>query len=58
VVGDSVTVADFVLGHTLDWAQMAGLLGGFPNLQAYMERMYARPRAPMRIKEAFASLKG
>jgi glutathione S-transferase len=58
VVGDSVTVADFVLGYTLDWAQMAGLLGGFPNLQAYMERMYARPRAPMRIKEAFASLKG
>lgn len=56
VVGDSVTVADFVLGYTLDWATMGGLLDGFPRLEAYRERMYARPRAPMRIKEAFASL--
>ena len=57
VVGDSVTVADFVLGYTLDWAQMVGLLDGLPRLEGYMERMYDRPRAPMRIKDAFASIR-
>jgi glutathione S-transferase len=57
VVGDRVTVADFVLGYTLDWAQIGDLLDGFPRLEAYRERMYARPRAPMRIKEAWASVR-
>jgi glutathione S-transferase len=56
VVGEGVTVADFVLGYTLDWAQMGGLLDGLPRLEGYMERMYDRPRAPMRIKAAFASI--
>jgi len=54
VVGDHVTVADFVLAYTLDWAQTARLLNGYPNLEGYLERMYARPKAPPRIKEAFA----
>jgi glutathione S-transferase len=57
VVGDRVTVADLVLAYTLDWAQMAKLLDGFPGLGAYVERMYARPRAAMRIKDAFASIR-
>lgn len=58
VVGEGVTVADFVLGYTLDWAQMSGLLDGLPRLEGYMERMYDRPQAPMRIKEAFAKVRG
>lgn len=58
VVGDRVTVADFMLGYTLDWAQMSDVLGGFPHLERYLDRVYARPRAPMRIKEAFASVRG
>jgi glutathione S-transferase len=33
------------------------LLDGFPPLRAYMERMYARPHAPLRIAEAFARMK-
>ena len=57
VVGDSVTVVDFVLGYTLDWAQMVSLLDGFPGLEAYRARLYARPHAPMRIKDAFASIR-
>ncbi|HTY65900.1 MAG TPA: glutathione S-transferase family protein [Alphaproteobacteria bacterium] len=57
VMGDTVTVADFVLGYTLDWAKLINLLDGLPRLEAYTERMYARPRAPMRIAEAFASLR-
>jgi glutathione S-transferase len=53
LVGDSATVADFVTAYTLDWANMVQLLDDFLGLRSYMERMYARPRAPMRIAEAF-----
>jgi len=55
-VGDAATIADFVIAYTLDWANMVGLLADFPELRAYMERMYARPRAPLRIAEAFAQI--
>jgi glutathione S-transferase len=51
VVGDSVTVADFVLAHTLDWANEVKLLDRCPQLVAYMERMYARPKAAKRIAQ-------
>ena len=57
VVGDSVTVGDFVLAYTLDWANEVHLLDGYPQLRTYMERMYARPHAPLRIAQAFARLK-
>jgi glutathione S-transferase len=57
VVSDSVTVADFVVAYTLDWANEDQLMEGFPRLLAYMKRMYARPNAPPRIAEAFASIK-
>lgn len=57
IVGDHVTVADFVLAYTLDWAKLVKLIEGFPVLDAYLERMYARPHAPMRIKQAFESLR-
>jgi glutathione S-transferase len=55
VVGGGATVADFVLAYTLDWANEARVLDGFPDLRAYMERMYERPRAPRRIAELLAS---
>jgi glutathione S-transferase len=54
VVGDTVTAADFVLAYTLDWAKLAKTLNGFPVLDAYLERMYGRPKAPERIKDALA----
>jgi glutathione S-transferase len=56
VAGNSVTVADFVLAYTLDWANEIQLLDDFPGLRAYLERMYARPHAPMRIAKALASV--
>jgi len=56
VLGERVSVVDFVLAYTLDWASVVKLLGDFPRLVAYMERMYARPKAPMRIEQAFASI--
>lgn len=52
VAGDGVTVTDFVLAYTLDWAKEAKMLDGCPALDAYIERMYARPRAPLRIGAA------
>ena len=51
VVGDGVTVADFVLAYTLDWANEVQLLDRCPQLVTYMERMYARPQAPQRIAQ-------
>jgi hypothetical protein len=33
------------------------MLAGLPRLEGYVERMYARPRAPMRIKDAWASVR-
>jgi glutathione S-transferase len=57
LVGNSVTVGDFVLAYTLDWANEVHLLDEYPQLRAYMQRMYARPHAPPRIAEAFASIR-
>jgi glutathione S-transferase len=56
VVGERLTAADLVTAYTLDWANEERLLGDFPRLAAYLERMYARPHAPLRIAQAFASL--
>lgn len=57
LVGDGVTVADFVAAYTLDWANEVQLLGGFPHLRNYMEQMYRRPKSPPRIAAAFASVR-
>jgi glutathione S-transferase len=57
VVGDKVTIADFVTAYTLDWANEVHLLEQCPKLVAYMERMYARPHAPPRIAQALASIR-
>ena len=56
-VSEGVTVADFVAAYTLDWANEVHLLDAFPGLRAYMDRMYARPKAPPRIAAAFASIR-
>jgi len=56
IVGDKVSVADFVTAYTLDWANEDQLLDECPALRAYMERMYDRPHAAPRIAAAFASL--
>ena len=50
------TVSDFVIAYTLDWANEEDLLDDTPALKAYMERMYARPNAAMRISAAMKSV--
>jgi glutathione S-transferase len=56
IVGDRMTAADCVTAYLMDWANEDQLLDGFPNLRAYLDRMYARAAAPQRIAEAFASI--
>jgi glutathione S-transferase len=51
VVSEHVTLCDFVLAYTLDWGNEVGLLGDCPQLRAYVERMYQRPKAARRIAE-------
>jgi glutathione S-transferase len=58
LVGNRVTVADFVMAYTLDWANEEELLARFPSLAAYIQRMYDRPNAPMRISKALAMIGG
>lgn len=57
VAGDRFTVADPILAYTLDWANLEELLGDCPALRTYMDRMYARPQAAMRIADAFAAIR-
>lgn len=52
IVGDRLTVADCVTVYLMDWANEVQLLDAFPRLQAYLERLYARPEAPQRIADA------
>lgn len=56
LIGDRVSVGDFVTAYTLDWGNEVELLDACPTLLAYMQRMYARPKAALRIKDAFASV--
>ncbi|PAJ79326.1 glutathione S-transferase family protein [Burkholderia ubonensis] len=52
IVGDTLTVADCVTVYLIDWANELKLIDAFPQLQAYLERLYARPNAPQRIADA------
>ncbi|MCP3717719.1 glutathione S-transferase family protein [Paraburkholderia sp. CNPSo 3281] len=52
IVGNKLSVADCVTVYLMDWANEVHLLDGFPRLQAYLDRLYARPEAPQRIAEA------
>jgi glutathione S-transferase len=56
VVGNRVSVADFVLAYTLDWGNEIGLLAECPALRAYIERMYSREHAAPRIRTALRSV--
>ncbi|RQT51179.1 glutathione S-transferase family protein [Burkholderia cepacia] len=52
IVGDTLTVADCVTAYLIDWAGECNLIESFPQLRAYLERLYARPKAPQRIADA------
>ena len=52
IVGNAITAADCVAAYTIDWANEFKLLEALPQLRAYLERMYARSRAPIRFAAA------
>ncbi|WP_407852455.1 glutathione S-transferase family protein [Bordetella petrii] len=56
IVGDRISIADCVTAYVLDWGNENGLVADLPNLNAYLERMYARPKAPQRIAAAMAGV--
>ena len=58
VAGDRLSVADFIAAFTLDWANEMEMLADAPRLRAYLATLYARPKAPMTIRQGFASLQG
>lgn len=43
LVGDRFSVADLAVGAVLIFAKGAGLTGGLPNIESYIERLEARP---------------
>jgi glutathione S-transferase len=57
IVGDGITIADCVTAYLIDWANEQHMIGDFRQLSAYLERMYARPKAPQRIAKAFADVR-
>lgn len=45
LLGDQFTAADIMVGGTLGWASMMGLLADHPALQEYVQRINQRPAA-------------
>jgi glutathione S-transferase len=43
LVGDRFTAADILAAHTLAWARAYQLIPGNPHLDAYADRLLARP---------------
>ena len=43
IVGNRFSVADIMIGSTLGWAQMLGMLASHPVLEAYVASLGARP---------------
>ncbi|MBU6299369.1 MAG: glutathione S-transferase family protein, partial [Alphaproteobacteria bacterium] len=56
IVGNSISVADCVTAYLMDWANEQKLLENMPQLQNYLDRLYARNNAPSRISKALADL--
>ena len=56
IVGNTITAADCVAAYMIDWAGENKLLDGLPQLCAYLARMYARPKAPIRCAAASAAI--
>ncbi len=43
ILGEQFSAADVMIGSTLTWASMMGLLAEHPTLQAYVKRLSERP---------------
>jgi glutathione S-transferase len=43
LVGDTFTAADVLLGSTIGWVAFLGMIGDYPKLAAYFEKVSSRP---------------
>ena len=43
ILGEQFSAADVMIGSTLVWAGMMGLIGSYPQIQAYVNRLSERP---------------
>jgi glutathione S-transferase len=43
LVANRFSVTDIIVGYTVNWARQAQLLEPFPNLEAYLARLFERP---------------
>ena len=48
LVEDRFTVTDIIVGYTVSWGDNDGLLGGFENLHAYLDRLHEREHCTLR----------
>ena len=55
--GELAALLDVLDGQVEAALREAKLLGESPALRAYVERMYARPRAPQRIADIFGVMR-
>ncbi|MCK5368514.1 MAG: glutathione S-transferase family protein, partial [Cyclobacteriaceae bacterium] len=47
LVGNRFSVTDILVGFTVNWGNLAGLLDQTPNLQKYLERLKERPHCTL-----------
>ena len=47
LLGDTFTLADIIVGWTVNWGRKAGLLEARPELQEYLSRLFARPQTAL-----------
>jgi glutathione S-transferase len=43
LLGDQLSAADVMIGSTLGWARALGIVKGYPDLEAYVQRLAERP---------------
>lgn len=47
LVENRFSVTDIIMGYTVNWARRADLLGDFPNLRRYLDRLFERPHCTL-----------
>ena len=48
LVDDRSSATDIIVGYTISWGQEQGLLSGFQNLLAYLERLLGREHCTLK----------
>jgi glutathione S-transferase len=48
LVEDRFSATNIIVGYTISWGQEQGLLSGFPNLLAYLERLLEREHCTLK----------